>query len=93
METGKIEYSPDYKSKKPNTRFIFVNEPGAVERAAERARLEREVIEAAKEEGVSFEAFRENTTMDNWHRAQDAADRRRAAVNALLSYEAEQKNA
>lgn len=59
--------------------------------ATEHARLEREVIEAAKAEHIAFHTFRTNTTIDNWQSAGDSSDRRRDAVAALMEFESENK--
>lgn len=50
MTTGRIDYAPDYKSEKPNPlNVIFEEGMRRQQVSAERARLERAIVEAAKQ--------------------------------------------
>lgn len=104
MPTGSINYSPDYKSKSQVKRIAAQkgvcsmcgeNHAEATARdnaaravAAERSRLEREVIEAAKAELAAHRAPGTFGWLSNRHRAQRIL---RSAVSALIDFESSQE--
>lgn len=118
MERGRVEYSPDYKSriKKTADRYrsfleatkmnVVDYQPKAdvAERCKERARLEREVIEAAKrvrQNDLAITRYWERRASDAGYDPASAAlftlinnsggKAFNAAVDALLKFEAQQK--
>lgn len=78
MDTGKVEYAPDYKS---------AGSKSTVFKIMKRARLEAEVVQAAK---------RFNETRDDYFSMVESTDYEEAktklgdAVDALLEFEAQQ---
>lgn len=99
METGKVEFAPDYKSEKPLRKFPVGSDGltdgmrGHLQREAERARLERDVIEAAVEE-YKFEHAADHgsntiTRTEALVKMQKAMKAKREAVKALLEFESQ----
>lgn len=114
MTTGRINYSPDYKSEPQlpegwglieafcaDGRHRFLPDAPrcgcgkTINRAVERARLEREVVEAAIEEyKIEHAADRGANTItrtDALIKLQPLMQRRREAVAALLKFESENR--
>lgn len=95
MTTGSINYSPDHKSDFESAmdegRKIADAVIAANKLSAELARLEREVIEAAKAERAAQTVYLSNITFQNVAAYHHAERRRRRAVDALIEFEAQQK--
>lgn len=92
MTTGSINYSPDYKSEECNPLNVIFEQ--GIERQrlnAERARLEREVIEAAKAEMVADDEFKKHLVMANWKRSVESREARQNAVRVLIDFESKQQ--
>lgn len=82
METGKVEYAPDYKSKSQVKR-IAIQSGAQSSQQSEHQRLQSAVVEAAKRRAVtSYTAF------EMWNAIDIAFD---DAVDALIAFEAEHK--
>lgn len=61
------------------------------ERSKERARLEREVVEAAKAERAAAKDYDRHLILINWRRFVDTRQARESAIDALLEFESQQK--
>lgn len=98
MTTGSINYPPDYKSENKEDAFLPESVAKVIcarldseEAAIQRARLEREVISAAKAEMAAETRREEDRGNQAFDRLIAATRARRAAVNALIEFEAKQK--
>lgn len=97
METGKVEYAPDYRSKSQVKRIAVqkglppdssADDIAMLDRlnaneaaAAERSRLERDVIEAAKDW---------STKRLQWKAGVEAESRLCKTISALIDFESQQ---
>jgi hypothetical protein len=107
METGKVEYAPDYKSKRgmgqPFSEFLaeqmrdpeFAEAYKATDVEVEHARLKDAVVDAVKEERrlerLADEGRNTLVRTDALIAVHDASRVKRSAVDALIAFEAEHK--
>ena len=94
MKTGKVEYTPDYKSKSQVKRIaarqgnILTRTDALIKKINERALLEREVIDAANKWDEAQGDYSDARKVDSTQPSVSGAWRRlRRAVKALREFE------
>lgn len=91
MTTGRVEYSPDYKSEKVLSGKRLIDAAQKIwndsEAAKERDRLERAVLETAKAFRLAERAFKLNSDDDVCRAYIEAQERAIKAVDDLLTFE------